>query len=61
MHPSIIKVRSAASGFEPERPPTWAVFLVILRSARETGLEPATSAVTGRRSNQIELLPQSFS
>ncbi len=26
--------------------------------ARETGLEPATSAVTGRRSNQIELLPQ---
>src|SRR3989344_6721086 len=29
-----------------------------LFSARETGLEPATSAVTGRRSNQIELLPQ---
>jgi small-conductance mechanosensitive channel len=26
--------------------------------ARETGLEPATPAVTGRCSNQIELLPQ---
>ena len=29
-----------------------------LKSARETGLEPATSAVTGRRSNQVELLSQ---
>jgi hypothetical protein len=28
--------------------------------ARETGLEPATSAVTGQRSNQIELLPHTL-
>lgn len=29
-------------------------------SARETGLEPATSSVTGKRSNQIELLPHIY-
>src|SRR3989344_5719628 len=32
---------------------------VFLRFARGTGLEPATSAVTRRRSNQIELPPHS--
>ena len=29
------------------------VFRAVCRVARETGLEPATSGVTGRRSNQL--------